>query len=52
MTILSFSSSDDQLSIFAIADIMEEKGDLNHYFSLYPLNTVMLYACTALQVGR
>lgn len=26
MTILSFSSSDAQLSIFAIADIMEEKG--------------------------
>ena len=28
MTILSFSSSDDQLSIFAIADIMEESGAL------------------------
>ena len=35
MTILSFSSSDDQLSIFAIADIMEEKGDLNHLVLLH-----------------
>ena len=27
MTILSFASSNEKLSIFAIADIMEEKGD-------------------------
>ena len=52
MTILSFSSSDDQLSIFAIADIMEEKGDLS-YLVLYPMPSssiliIMLYACTAL----
>ena len=41
MTILSFSSSDDQLSIFAIADIMEDKGDLK----LFGFAPSMLLCC-------
>jgi hypothetical protein len=49
MTILSFSSSDDQLSIFAIADIMEEKGDLNCLVQSL-IEDVMLHNLT--QVGR
>ncbi len=45
MTILSFSSSDDQLSIFAIADIMEEKGDLNRLVQGF-IEAVMLHNLT------
>lgn len=43
MTILSFSSCDAQLSIFALADIMEEKGTaikyihfIIHSMTVYP----------------
>ena len=52
MTILSFSSSDDQLSIFAIADIMEEKGDLNHVYIFNNCYAACMYCTTGWKIER